>query len=350
MSELGLLVVVLAIVGAGIAAVLTTVTISSLVQARRIRLEPSLGDAHKSIVEALLGGEAAMDDAIDILRQFSDRHVDGLVLELAPSVTGTSRSVLIELGQRIGMLQSAQIGLHSWRWSTRLYSARVLTAFGLESDEMDGLFVDRSPDVRAQAAAWAAVAPNRRAIDCLIGLLRDANGLCRFAAEDALIRIGLPAYDALVTALPTVDEDVLGRILEIGAATSGEPFSTHARRLTTHPSPGIRGRAASVLARTGTPDAGPILVRMLQDPSDDVVLAAAAGIAVLAYWPASCQVEPLLQHPLWELRRQAGLTLVALGAPGVILLRSAAGRADPSCEIATQALQLRSISIGEAIA
>ena len=344
MSSVDLIIVVLTIIGTGIAAVLVTVAVSSLVRAHRIRMEPSLGDARQAIVEALSGGDAETDRAFSVLSRFSDRYVAEVMLDMAPSVTGTSRSVMVVLGERTGMLRHARIGVRRRRWSTRLYSARVLSAFGVETEELPRLMTDRSPEVRAQAAAWAVIAPKDESLAGLIGLLGDTDGLCRFAAQDALIRIGLPASDSLISALDRVDGEVTQRILEVATAMGDGRFYRPAVELVENPSPETRALAAAVLARTGSPQAGPELVRLLEDPSEVVVLAAAVGIAKLAYWPGCVEIEPLLSHPSWELRRQAGVTLLALGAPGVILLRSAAPGEGPAAEIATQALQLQSLS------
>jgi HEAT repeats len=350
MSTADLLIIMLIIIGTAIVAVLSTVAMSSLMRAHRIRLDPSLGDARQAIVAALSGGEAESDHAVAVLSRFSSRHVTNVMLELAPSVTGTSRAVLIALGERTGVLPRVRGGLHSRRWSTRLYSIRVLSAFGVATEEMCGLLTDRSSEVRAQAASWAVVAPGAEVLEGLIGLLTDVDGLCRFAAQDALVRIGLVGSEALISALETEDEDAVRRMLEVAAAMGDERFYEKAIELTSHESPDTRALAAAVLARTGSPNAGPALVKLLDDSSEDVIRAAVVGIAKLSYWPGGAAVEPFLAHTSWELRKQAGLTLLALGAPGEILLRSAAPGAGPAGEMAFRALQLKSISIEGALA
>jgi HEAT repeat protein len=221
----------------------------------------------------------------------------------------------------------------------------VLTAFGVESDDLCALLVDRSAEVRAQAASWAAVTPSGPAIKGLIDLLDDEDGLCRFAAQDALIRIGLPGVDELIAALDSPNEEITNRILEIAAVMADDRFYLPAVARMADPSPGTRALAAAVMARTGNPNAGPLLVTLLDDPSDQVVLAAAAGLATLSYWPAATAVEPLLAHPVWEVRKQAALTLLALGASGSILLTVNAPGVGPAAEMAGQALQLRSLAL-----
>jgi HEAT repeat protein len=343
-----LLTVSLIVIGTAIAAVLITVTVTSLVESHRIRIEPTLGDSRRTVVTALSGGDSEFDTARASLSRLSERQVVAVLLDLAPSVSGDSRAILVALGERSGVLQRARSGVKWHRWFTRLYSARLLTAFGVESQELCRLLSDRSPEVRTQAAAWTVVAPNPESIDRLIGLLGDPDGLCRFAAQDALIRIGLPASEALIGALDTDDQEVIGRVLEIAAAMGDARFYRHATALTSDPSPTTRALAVAVLARTAHPNAGPALVALLDDQSEDVVLAAATGIATLEFWPGAANIEPLLGHPWWELRKQAGLTLLALGAPGAILLRTTAPGDGLAAEMAVQALQLRSISIGDA--
>jgi HEAT repeat protein len=345
MSALELLIVSVIVIGVAIAAVLITVTVSSLVESHRIRVEPVLGAARRTVVTALSGGESEFGAADACLSRLSERQVIAVLLDLAPSVTGESRSILEALGERAGVLTRARSGVKRHRWFTRLYSARVLTALGVESEELSRLLSDRSSEVRSQAAAWTVVAPNPESIGRLIGLLSDPDGLCRFAAQDALIRIGLPASEALIDALGTDDKEVTRRVLEIAAAMGDARFFRPAMTFTTDPSPTTRALAAAVLARTAEPNAGPALVALLDDQSEDVVLAAATGIGTLSFWPGATSIEPLLGHPSWELRKQAGLTLLSLGAPGTILLRTTAPGDGLAAEMAVQALQLRSISI-----
>jgi hypothetical protein len=345
MTAMELVIVVLCVIGAAIAMVLVTVVVSSLVQAHRLRLEPLQGVARQAIASALSGREFKASETLASLNRFSERCIVTVMLDLAPSVSGTSRLMLHAIGEETGVLERARRGVRRRRWSTRLYSARVLTAFGVESDEMCALLTDRSPEVRAQAAAWAVATPSQPAIEGLIGLLTDPDGLCRFAAKDALIRIGLAGSDVLTRSLETAGEELTESILEIAAAIGDDRFFTPSVELIASASPSTRALAAAVLARTGNPGAGAALVVLLGDPSSEVVLAATAGVGQLAFWPGAVDVEPLLHHESWDLRKQAALTLLALGAPGTILLRANAPGEGPAAEMAQQALQLHSLQI-----
>jgi HEAT repeat protein len=50
---------------------------------------------------------------------------------------------------------------------------------------------------------------------------------------------------------------------------------------------------------------------------------AVRGLGRLEYWPAAARVARLLRDPVWVVRREAALTLRALGATGTLLLRRA---------------------------
>jgi len=349
MTTAGVIVVMLIAIGSTILAVLTAVAVSGLMQARRDRLEPAFQYARRAIVAALSGDESETKDALASLSRFSERDVVKVMLDLAPSVSGTSRSVLVSMAEQLGVIQRARSGLRWHRWSTRLYSARVLSAFGVDSKELCALLTDRSPEVRAQAAAWAVITTDPETIAGLIGLLDDSDGLCCFAAQDALIRIGIPAADALNDALEMASGTLVPRILTVAAAMGDERFFRLVSTLATDPLPETRAMAAAVLARIGDPTSGPTVVPLLEDPSPDVRLAAAAALAKLQYWPAAPYVEPLLNDPSWELRRQASVTLLAMGAPGLILLRDTAPGDGPAADMAVQALQLRSLHIDEEV-
>ena len=345
MSALTVVVITLVGVVAAIIAVLTTVAVSAYGQLRRQRQEPSFGDVRATIIAAVSGDASHASVALGHLNQLSGRYVVRVMLDLAPSFNGTSRTELVSLGDQIGLLDRARRGVRSRRWSTRLYSARVLTAFGVESEDLYGLLRDRCPDVRAQAAAWCVMTPTVVAIEGLIGLLDDPDGHCRFTAQDSLVRIGRPAADSLLSALETAEGAEAARLLRVAVALGDERHYPRAVQLTGDPASETRALAVSVLARTGDPGAGPTLVSLLGDPSDDVVLAAAVGLGKLGYWPGAADVEGLLDRPSWALRSQAGATLLELGAPGAILLRAHAAGTGPGARMCTRSLQLRSLSL-----
>ena len=345
MSSVTLIIVLLVAIGSAVAAVLITVAVSSLAQAHRVRVEPTLSEMRRAIVAALSGDGPQTVDALAGLNRMSERYVVNVMMDLAPSVNGTSRSILISLAEDVGLLGFARVGVGSRRWSKRLYCARVLAAFGVPSESQPTLLHDRSPEVRAQAAAWCVATPGSWDIPGLVAMLGDEDGRCRFAAQDALIRIGLPASAALLRALEGADVATTRHVLRVAAAMGDGRFFPPAEARLGDLSPVTRALAVAVVARTGDPGAGPALIDRLDDRAEEVVLAATIGLAKLGYWPGAVAVEVLLSHPTWEVRKQAGLTLLALGPPGVVLLRASAPGVGPAAEMAEQALQLRSLSL-----
>ncbi len=347
MTKLELLTVVLITMSVAVGAVLVTIAISSLVEAHRVRLEPHLADARLAIVAALSGEDLKTETVLRHLSPFSESYVIAMMLELAPSVSGTSKVALVSLAEQIGIVERSLAGIHSRRWAARLYAARVLTAFSVESEDVFSLFTDHSPEVRAQAAAWSVAVPSQRATEHLVVLLDDPDGQCRFAAKDALIRTGRPATEVLCAALATTDVATTRAILEVAAASGDERYFGEATGFLGDDSPTVRALAMSVLASTGNPGAGPLLMAGLDDPEEGVVVAAAAGIGRLHYWHGATAVEPLLSHPAWDVRKQAAMTLLALGAAGTVLLRADSPGRGPAAEMSVQALELQALSMQE---
>lgn len=344
MSATELIIVMLIAIGSAIAAVLVTVWVSSLVQAHRVRIEPTLGEARFAIVAALSGDPQQSADALANLSRFSQRYIVSVLLDLAPSVSGTSRSVLVSLGEQTGVIDAARTGVDSRRWSKRLYSPASSRPSVSSQRPCTPSSVTGRPRCGHRRPRGVRPSPTRWASNTWSGGWVDADGQCRFAAQDALIRIGLPATGALIAALATADNDVAARILEIAAAIGDDRYCSWAHTMLANPLNANRALAATVLASTGNRTAGPTLVALLDDRSDDVVLAATAGLGRLTFWSGAAAVEPLLSHPSWEIRKQAGMTLLALGAPGTILLRSDAPGVGPAADMATHSLQLQSLS------
>lgn len=62
---------------------------------------------------------------------------------------------------------------------------------------------------------------------------------------------------------------------------------------------------------------------MLSDPVPEVRAAAARGLGRMRHWQAASSLATGLRDPAWRVRRESGLALRAVGAPGVLLLRRA---------------------------
>jgi HEAT repeat protein len=85
------------------------------------------------------------------------------------------------------------------------------------------------------------------------------------------------------------------------------------------------------------------LLDLLTDPVPEVRAAAAHALGKLGHWPAASHLAPLLRDHAWIVRRDAGLALRALGAPGLLYLRRSLTDIDHfAADMARQVLDLPS--------
>jgi HEAT repeat protein len=60
---------------------------------------------------------------------------------------------------------------------------------------------------------------------------------------------------------------------------------------------------------------------MLSDRVPEVRAAAARGLGRMRHWQAATNLALGMRDPAWRVRRESGMALRAVGAPGVLLLR-----------------------------
>ncbi len=343
MSTASILILTITVLAAALMAVLFALATSTVVQSRRHRRQPLVDAARSSVVASLSTDSPELEDVMSVLSELLDREVATIITELVTSFNGSSLATLNAIAEKSGLLPKARAGIHSRRWSRRLYSARLLTAFAAEPDHLPALLIDRAPEVRAQAAAWAAIKPDQEAIDLLVVMLDDPDGICRFAAQNALITIGPEIAPALTGLMETDRGRTTHLALQVAAVIGDERFIAPAVDLTKNGSPTTRARAASVLAGSGDPSTAPALIDLLSDQSREVRAASARGLSKLGCWPASAQIEPLLSDDDQDVRREAARALCGLGAPGMVLLQVNSRGVGRSAQTASQMLQINSL-------
>jgi HEAT repeat protein len=178
-------------------------------------------------------------------------------------------------------------------------------------------------------------------------LLADPSLLCRFTAQDSLLRIGSPVIGPLTEYLmqvSTTHEKEGG--LAVAAGLASPSFLPAAVRLANDSSPQVRGRAATILGALGGTEATAVLIALLSDPAINVRAAAAHALGSLTHWQAATSLGELLRDASWEVRREAGLALRALGAPGRMLLRRLLRDRDPfAADMARQILDLPELTL-----
>ena len=170
---------------------------------------------------------------------------------------------------------------------------------------MPRLMRDPHPAVRAQAGEWAGDHPTAELIPSLLGLLTDPAKRCRFTAENSLLRMGGLAVRALVDYLSSHAGVDVEAAMAVAAGLAEPRFAGPALRLCRDPIPETRALAAGLLGQLGGSEAVAVLTELMGD-SDSAVRAAAARA---------------LRDRAWDVRREAGRALRALGSPGILLLR-----------------------------
>ncbi len=264
-----------------------------------------------------------------------------IVTELLPALSGPRRERLLRVAIELGMVSDAERRCGSARWSRRLRGVRVLTLLGTSKESLVGMLDDSHPEVRAGAAEGIADHPTPERVERLLEMLRDSSPLVRFAAKDALLRIGRPATEPLAELLASAPAAGAEDALDIATGLAGPAFLAPALALATSDRAAVRARAARLLGAVGGANATEALTRLLEDPETQPRAAAAESLGRLGHWPASGALAGRLGDPDWSVRRAAALALRDLGAPGLLFLRRALGGEDRYAQdIAHQVLDL----------
>jgi HEAT repeat protein len=173
----------------------------------------------------------------------------------------------------------------------------------------------------------AKAVPSEENVEIIRGFLDDADRDVRATAVNSLVSLDVP--DAVPIAVEAL-EDRDGFVRSIAAMRLGDVGDRrHAAVLARHlkeDSDGIvRQRAAESLAAVGGDESVAALIGGLDDPMDNVRLAAVRGIRQLDPLTAIPQLSRLLlEDPIWEIRVQAARALGATGDPAVVAVLESA--------------------------
>jgi hypothetical protein len=261
--------------------------------------------------------------------------------DVAPSLGGMQRQKLTALAHDIHLTAKAKTLCESRFWWRRLEGARLFTLLKAGESIVPLLFLDYHPIVRAQAAEWAADHPSAANIDSLLSLLSDANPLCRFTAQDSLLRMGSVVIEPLARYLFLHSGQQIEAALQVAAGLADLDFLAPALALCQDESPQVRTLAATLVGAVGGIVGVDALTTLLTDGCPEVRAAAAQALGKLHHWPAAARLASLLRDPTWIVRQAAGLALRALGAPGQLFLRRLCTDSDAyAMDMARQILDL----------
>lgn len=263
-----------------------------------------------------------------------------LIAGLTTNMTGDGGARLAELAAAAGVVAEAERLCEHRRAVRRVRGVRVLTQVGAAGTATRALLDDPDTEVRAAAATWAAGHPDEDLGARLVAMLEDERPLCRFAAKDALLRMGHHAVGPLARRLHDPD----GRVedaLEVAAGLADPALLPAALAAAAHGSTRRRVLAAEACTAIGGADAAAALERMLTDVDPAVRAAAARGLGDLRHWTAAAALATALRDSSWDVRRGAALALRTLGAPGELFLREALTNEDRfAADMARQVLGL----------
>ena len=284
--------------------------------------------------------ELAPEDAKALERLPDERRID-LFAELAQSVAGAPRSALAEAAGELGVIDRAERLCASRVWRRRLRGARLLTTLGGGEETVPPLLADPRPEVRAQAAEWAAGHGSEENVRRLTAMLDDPLGLARFTVMDSLIRLGAAAVLPLRDAIAATRHEPAVAALRVGAAIGDPRLAPGARERLEDEDPAVRTWAVRLVGAVGGDENAAAVVGRLDDPAEEVRAAAAVALGRLGHWPAAPPLATRLSDPSWLVRRNAALALRSLGPAGELLLGRALREEDRFArDIARQTLDL----------
>jgi len=212
---------------------------------------------------------------------------------------------------------------------------------------IEKLLADPNPAVRAQAAEWAATHPTEGVISIMLTMLADPATQARFAVQDALLRMGATIADPLASFLEIHSGLPAESGLRVAESLAEPRFLPAALRHAAAEEIAVRTAAANLLGAIGGAESAARLTELLKDPDSLVRAAAAHGLGRMQHWPAAAQLAECLQDSAWRVRRDAGLALRALGAPGALFLRRALKGNDPfAADMSQQVLDLPAAAAG----
>jgi hypothetical protein len=291
------------------------------------RWERKIHEARAALILALETGLASGDE-LAVVHTLPRRIQITLFVNLAEQFSGTQLNALTNIARRFHIVQHGEKLCRSRRWPRRIRGIRLLTALGEGDDIIPSLFHDPSPIVRSEVVHWGADHPCAAIIDHVLRTLTDADGFCRFAAHNALHRMGAAAVEPLERYLASQTGTALERGLAVAASLGHEAFADLAGKLAAHNSPTIRKLALDTLARAGDLQSAPLVIDRLNDPASPVRQSALRTLGHLRCWQAAPAMGRLLGDPVWTVRQEAGTALRSLGAPGILVLRRELSHSD----------------------
>jgi HEAT repeat protein len=304
---------------------------------RLVRLSSAARD---SVAVLITRGTVNVEELQALAQQPNDVQVIAF-LEISRNVTGTGKDRLRFIAEKVGVVDRARKLCINSRWTKRLRGARILSRLDVPDPLVRKLLADPHPAVRAQAAEWAAAQPSDEVISAMLALLADPATQARFAVQDALLRMGGVIAGPLAAFLETHTGKAAEAGLRVAESVAEPSFAPAALRLARADDIGIRVAAANLLGAIGHAAAAERLIEMLKDSESLVRAAAARSLGRMQHWAAASALFDGMRDSAWRVRKESGLALRSIGAPGTLFLRRALKSDDRfAADMAQQVLDL----------
>ena len=276
--------------------------------------------------------------ALDRLVRLDARHwkaVQPVAASLLRTVSGESRSALIELFARRGTADQALQELHGRSVVKRARAAETLGDLGHRPavGALCGLLGDHDEAVRLVAARSLGRIGDAAAARPLIDLLASGRGVPEHIVAQALMRLGPAAVPALAEG--AVDPDARARAIAVetlGRLGGYDAIGAVTAALEGDASVAVRVHAAQALGRLGLPSATGPLLEATHGDETPLRVAALRGLRALAAPAAVPRLRELLADPVPQVANEAARSLLGLGGLGRAVLEeeaAAAGQVEP---------------------
>ncbi len=309
--------------------VLLVLTVGVTRARRRLRAAMT-GDAPAAIGHAItrwLLDEDTIDPIVGALARVpADVALEHLTVTMRGRVPLERQGQLAEAVRRQRWARDVLAGGLSWRWTTRLRAARLLSAVGTPADEARLLRFLRDPHPAVQAAATAAIprVATRPVVTSVLDGLPTRPSVVRKMQMTTLRQARVLLAEVLRERLATAD--VPGRTLAIWVQLAGEAGDPEllalAAGLHAHPDPRVRLEVARLLQGYFHPSAVPRLRHLLADPDGSVRAVAARSLGALGARPAVPDLVRAVGDPQWWVRFRAAMALSLVGEEGRAALRA----------------------------
>lgn len=336
---LSVLVMLVAVLLAAVALLVSWVTVGAVVERMRRRRRDRWTDQLQPQLHALAMGEAGARTPARTLARLPWREQADALAAFVANVAG-DRAAVRALARHTGLLDRADRWQHSRRWHRRLHAVRVLTLVGAGHGTVPGLLADPHPEVRAQAAYWIAEHGDGDAVARVLACLEGDAALGGFVLIDGLSRCGPRASEPLLDFLAR-DDVAPSAALTVAASLADARFAEPADRWSRCQAPAVRAAAARLLAAVGDAAGTTRLRELLTDDDARVRAASCEGLGDLGHWPAAPDLAAALGDSAFVVRRQAGLALRRCGGTGQLYLRRGLDDDDAfAADMARQVLSL----------